>query len=212
MNRAMGANPEVVRKFFNQLEQVLSDLNVVSLQQIWNCDESGCQDVPKEDGVIGETGVPQYCTVPKEQGETSTILTFANAVGLVVPPLIIHKGGKVSDTWHINCPVGVMVRASQKGWINRDILFEYTVRLIRFMKTHGLLGNQHLLLLDAHKSHIYNIRFIKMCKRFNIDVLAIPSLTSHIIQPLDSVPFANLKTAWNEELIDYLFHSVGLGF
>ena len=201
----MGANPEVVRKFFDQLEQVMSDLNIVNPQQIWNCDESGCQDVPKEDEVIGETEVPQYRTVPKGQGETSTILTFANAMGLVVPPLIIHKGSKVSDTWHINCPVGVMIWAFPKGWINWNIFFEYTVRWIRFMKTHGLPGKQHLLLLDAHKSHIYNIRF-------NIDVLAIPSHTSHIIQALDSVPFANLKTAWNEELIDYLFHSVGLGF
>ena len=208
----MGANPEVVRKFFDQLEQVLSDLNIVNPQQIWNCDESGCQDVPKEDEVIGETGVPQYYTVPKEQGETSTILTFANAAGLAVPPLIIHKGGKVSDTWCINCPVGVMVQASPKGWINQNIFFKYTFRWIRFMKTHGLLGKWHLLLLDAHKSHINNIRFIKICKQFNIDVLAIPSHTSHIIQPLDSVPFANLKTAWNEELTDYLFHSVGLGF
>ena len=72
---------------------MLYDLNIVNPQQIWNCDESRCQDVP-EDEVIGETGVPQYRTVPKEQGETSTILTFANAVGLVVPPLIIHKGAK----------------------------------------------------------------------------------------------------------------------
>ena len=71
--------------FFNQLEQVLSDLNIVNPQQIWNCNESGCQDVPKKDEVIGETGVPQYCTVPKEQGETSTILTFANAMGLGGP-------------------------------------------------------------------------------------------------------------------------------
>ena len=51
--------------FFDQLEQVLSDLNIVNPQQIWNCNESGCQDVPKEDEVIGETGVPQYHTVPK---------------------------------------------------------------------------------------------------------------------------------------------------
>ena len=65
----MGANPEIVRKFLDQLEQVLPDL-------ISNCNESGCQDVPKEDEVIGESGVPQYCTVPKEQRETSTILTM----------------------------------------------------------------------------------------------------------------------------------------
>ena len=41
-------------------------------------------------------------------------------------------------------------------------------------------------------------------------------LRSHLIPVTSSshwtVPFANLKTAWNEELIDYLFHSVGLGF
>ena len=51
--------------FFDQLEQVLSDLNIVNPQQIWNCNESECQDVPKEDEVIGETGVPEYHTVPK---------------------------------------------------------------------------------------------------------------------------------------------------
>ena len=123
VNRVMGANPEVVRKFFDQLEQVLSDLNIVNPQQIWNCDESSCQDVPKEDEVVGETGVPQYRTVLKKQGETSTIITFANAAGLVAPPIIIHKGDKVSDTWQINCPVGAMVRASPKGWINCDIFF-----------------------------------------------------------------------------------------
>ena len=127
VNRAMGANPEFVRKCFDQLEQVLSDRNIVNPQQIWNCNESSCQDVPKKDEVVGETGVPQYHTVLKEQGETSTIVTFANAVGLVVPSVIIHKGGKVSDTWRINCLVGVMARASSKGWINCDIFFEYTV-------------------------------------------------------------------------------------
>ena len=111
VNRAMETNPEVVRKIFDQLKQVLSDLNIVNPQQIWNCDESGCQDVSKEDEVVGETRVPQYHTVPREQGETSTIVTFANAAELVVPPVIIHKGSKVSDTWRINCLVCVMVRA-----------------------------------------------------------------------------------------------------
>ena len=51
--------------FFIQLEQVLSDLNIVNPQQVWNCNESGWQDIPKEDEVIGETGVPKYRTVPK---------------------------------------------------------------------------------------------------------------------------------------------------
>ena len=43
----------------------------------------------------------------------------------------------------------------------------------------------------------------------NIEVLAIPAHTSHVIQPLDSTPFANFKSHWNVALIDYLFTLVG---
>ena len=46
---------------------------------------------------------------------------------------------------------------------------------------------------------------------FNIHVLAIPAHTSHLIQPLDDVPFANLKTEWNANLIEYLFGNIGCG-
>ena len=44
---------------------------------------------------------------------------------------------------------------------------------------------------------------------FNIHVLAIPAHTSHLTQPLDDVPFANLKTQWNANLLAYLFDNVG---
>ena len=46
---------------------------------------------------------------------------------------------------------------------------------------------------------------------FNIHVLAIPAHTSHLTQPLDDVPFANLKTEWNANLIEYLFGNIGCG-
>ena len=53
--------------FFNQLEQVLSNLNIVNPQQIWNCDESGCQDVPKEDEDKGEIGVISTTQSPRSK-------------------------------------------------------------------------------------------------------------------------------------------------
>ena len=46
---------------------------------------------------------------------------------------------------------------------------------------------------------------------FNIHVLAIPVHTSHLTQPLDDAPFANLKTQWNANLLAYLFDNVGCG-
>ena len=44
-----------------------------------------------------------------------------------------------------------------------------------------------------------------------IEILAIPGHTSHVLQPLDSTPFANFKTNWNINLKEYLFQNVGVG-
>ena len=68
-----------------------------------------------------------------------------------------------------------------------------------------MFDRPHLLLLDAHKSHVYNIHFLKLMLEFIIGVLAIPSHTSHKIQPLDNAPFVNFKTYWNENLLEYFF-------
>ena len=76
---------------------------------IWNCDESGFQDVPKEMEILGVTGEKTNNVTTKEQGENSTILTFVNAVGVAFPPVVIHKGRKVSNTWKYGTPQDVIV-------------------------------------------------------------------------------------------------------
>ena len=211
VNRAMCANPATIQKFFKQYQDMLKELKIESPQQIWNCDEMGCVDVPKERDVVGETGIEAVTIVSKEQGETSTALTFANTMGQCVPPLIIHKGGKVPKDWEQGAPVGVMVRASPTGWINRNLFLEYATRWVRWLKSWKLLDHPHLLLLDANKSHVYNLHFIQLMIEMDIHVLAIPPHTSHKVQPLDNAPFANFKTAWNVNLLQYLFQSVGCG-
>ena len=207
----MCANPTMINRFFDQYESLLKKLNIDSPRQIWNCNESGCPDVPKEREVVGETGIPASQIVAKEQGENTTVLTFANAMGEVVPPIVIHKGSRVADAWTLDAPVGVMVFASQKGWINRKIFLEYVTRWVHWMKSHKYLDRPHILLLDSHKLHVYNIQFIKLMLEFNIHVLAIPPHTSHLTQPLDDAPFANLKAEWNANLIEYMFHNVSCG-
>ena len=52
VNHAMCANPAVFNQSFKQYEAEMKCQNIQSPQQIWNCDESGCQDVPKEYIVI----------------------------------------------------------------------------------------------------------------------------------------------------------------
>ena len=205
----MCANKPTVDKFFNLYEKIIKDYCIELPMNIWNCDESSVQDVPKEQEVLRVTGEKTSNVTSKEQGETSTILTFANAWGQVFLPLVIHKGGSVSNTWKQGAPWNVTIRESPKGWINKEIFYEYTVNWVTHLKTTGHLDKPHLLLYDAHKSHIYNLDFLKLMVAKKIEVLAIPGHTSHVLQPLDSTPFANFKTNWNNNLTDYLFHNVG---
>ena len=118
------------------------------------------QDVPKEEKVIGVMGEKAHMMSSKEQGETTTILMFANACGQVFPPLVVFKGAKVSDAWQTNAPPNVTVRASPKGRINKDVFLNYAVRWVHWLKRNQRLGKPHLLLLDAHKFHIYNLPFL----------------------------------------------------
>ena len=47
----------------------------MSPEQIWSGDETGVQNVPKEEKFLGEVKKPLYNQVPANQGETSTVLT-----------------------------------------------------------------------------------------------------------------------------------------
>ena len=210
INRAMGANKPTIDKFFEQYQEMLNELGIVSPKQIWNVDESGCVDIPnKRIKVVGEKGFKANRITSKEQGETSTCLTFANADGMHCPPMVIHKGGKVPAAWTDRAPYSVDVRCSENGWINHGLFLDYSTRWVRWLRNHGLLNRPHVLLLDSHKSHVYNIRFIRLMREFNIHVLAIPAHTSHHIQPLDGAPYARLTDCWTEELHDYLFAHAG---
>ena len=81
--------------------------------------------------------------------------------------------------------------------------------LIQFCRSGFPLTRKKVWNLAAHKSHIYNIAFVRLMVHNNIEVMAIPSHTLHVLQPLDSTPFVTFKTAWNSNLIEYLFTSLG---
>ena len=73
-----------------------------------------------------------------------------------MPPLIIHKGKKVNETLTYGASPDVMVCASVKGYINKAIFYEYAIKWVSYLHHHKRLDRKNLLLLDAHKSHIYN--------------------------------------------------------
>ena len=114
--RAMAANEPNVHKWFVEYEKVLSDLRITSLVQVWSGDETGMQNIPKEEKVLCVKCKPAYQTVGVDKGETSMVITFVNCVGNFVPAMVLHKGQHVQVTWTQDVPVGQCVTATSKRY------------------------------------------------------------------------------------------------
>ena len=56
-----------------------------------------------------------------------------------------------------------------------------------------MANRKNLLIVDGHKSHLYNLPFYEAMRANGIEVLMIPPHMSHVLQPLDSILFAQLK-------------------
>ena len=69
VNRVMCANPITIGGFFTQYHQVWEKFNSISPMYISNCDESGVQDVPKEEEVIGVAGEKPQAKAPLIEGK-----------------------------------------------------------------------------------------------------------------------------------------------
>lgn len=208
--RAICAHPMAIETWFGYYQSQLKKLGITDPKYIWNGDETGVQNVPREVRVVGVKGVPTWQMVSSEQGQTTTILTFVSGAGSVCPPMVIHKGSRIQTCWkNVNKPVGVDVVCSDRGYITKERFSEYGVTFIQHLKKNNLLGSPHLLIFDSHPSHVYNLDFLELMLANKVTVLTIPAHTSHIVQPLDHSPFAQFKQNWEKELRDYNFHHCG---
>lgn len=210
IHRAMGANKAVVDKFFAQYINLKEHLGIKSGEQIWNTDESGVQDIPQSEKVLGEKGRKAFRTVSKEQGETTTVVSIINAAGLACPPLVIFKGTRFHESYARDAMPGTLVKMSKKGYVNKEIFLEYMTRWLRYVRSHKLLDRPHILLLDSHGSHVYNVPFLELMKAHDIHVLAIPAHCTHVLQPLDGPCFSILKREWQARMSEYTATHHGL--
>ena len=55
--------------------------------------------------------------------------------------------------------------------------------------------------MDLPKSHLFNYDFMKMMRDNNVEVCGFPPHCTHLLQPLDDIPFARFKTEWQKELM-----------
>ncbi|KAL2095541.1 hypothetical protein ACEWY4_007689 [Coilia grayii] len=132
-----------------------------------------------------------------EKGETTTCLAAFNAEGTYCRTLVIIKGKHIRAEWLSGCPENITVRCFDNGWINSDLFLEWGQMFAQSLPKNDPLP--HLLLLDGHSSHVYNLEFIKLLRSKNVHIMCYPPHTTHEMQPADKALFKNLKHHWNVE-------------
>ena len=167
-------------KWFEAYGERLSSLDVKdNPRHLWNFDETGMQNIHDTKKVVGLTGKQAYNVTAMEKGVTSTYLAGINAVGTAVPP-IIHKSKVVGKNWKNGAPCGTVVRATETGWITKEVFLEYGQLFVKFLKDQNLMdGLPHVVVMDNHHCHAFNLEFLQLMKDNNIVVFGLPSHTSH---------------------------------
>lgn len=195
--RAMGCNKEVVLKWFAMYSETVEKLGIGdNPSHVWNCDETGLQDIFIPKKVVGERSSSSYQITSGEKGETTTVLAGFNGVGLYTPLLVLFKGKRMKPEWAVGSPKDTIIRMTDNGWITSDTFTDWAQAFVNFVPKDG---KPHLLLLDGHSSHTFNTPFLDLMTANNIHVISFPSHTTHVLQPADKSLFKSLKANWTAE-------------
>src|SRR6218665_217579 len=198
--RASGMNQTVIDKWFNNLESSISILGIRCMpHHFWNVDETGLQDYFVPQKVIGEVGKPCYQTTAGEKGETTTVVAAFNAMGTYLKPFIILRGKRLKPEWLDGLPedFAVTLRMSDSGWITKELFFTWAELFVEQLPKDDNMP--HVLFLDGHSSHVYNLDFINLMQQNNVQVWCFPAHTTHWLQPADRSFFRSLKHNWTED-------------
>ena len=170
---------------------------------IWNTDECGVSDVPKSRAVVGVTGEWTFQMVCNDKGENTTIVSYVSAGGVAMPPFIVFKCAKVKKEWREAAPSGYYLQKSDTGYINSDLFYESAEKFVEFLKEKKILvgEDQALLLLDLHRSHLFNLKFLEYMKANRVEVCSFPPHCTHLMQPLDNSPFGSFKIEYQKSLL-----------
>nr|XP_023026974.1 uncharacterized protein LOC111514962 [Leptinotarsa decemlineata] len=113
MNPARSAklNKFIVNDYFEKLREVMLKLDILqSPQRIFNIDEKGCRlNIHKLQQVYACKGVKRVHLISQEHAENVSIVSCGNAIGQVIPAMILFKGKRKKNEWHDNLPAGTVI-------------------------------------------------------------------------------------------------------
>ena len=199
--RGMKMNRTVVNNYIDLLEKTMRDNSVLHKpESVFNADESGVQlTVGKSPQVVACKGDKRvFQQVPAEKAETVSIMVAGNAIGTYIPPYVVYKGARKQPHYGHFLPSGSDVAISDTGYFNSSIFLDWLDHFQRFRPAGPVL-----LIVDGHRSHVSEEVADKV-EELGIELMCLPSNTTHELQPMDKSFFGPFKRYFDEEVSSFI--------
>jgi len=198
--RSSAVSQPALDHYFGLLKKTLEVNGLMDKpNSIYNMDESGMPLDHRQPKRVAPRGIKKVHGPSSGNKTQITILACANAVGTMLPPMVIFKGERLNYEWTKGEVPNTEYGMSPQGWTDHELFYEWLNKL--FIKNIPPL-RPVLLLLDGHSSH-FSLEAIKFAAENEIILFCLPPHTTHVAQPLDVSFFAPLKRHWARMCHEY---------
>ncbi|XP_068086234.1 uncharacterized protein [Anabrus simplex] len=196
---AQKLNPAIVNDYFNKLDVVLSKLGLKSRpQNIYYMDEKGVRlTLHHKQHVLSKTGAKRVHIVSREHAENVTVVACTNAIGNVIPPVVLFKGVRCRKSFKAGLPPCSRVLMTTKGSMTGEVFVKWIEHFAQY-KPPG----PTLLIMDGTKCHL-DISIVDEAEEHEITLFCLPNSTTHELQPLDKAVFCSFEHYWDQQLLHF---------
>jgi hypothetical protein len=201
----MSCTDDIIEKYFRNCQIVFNEQKIDSSKGsfVWNCDETGFNGDRGKISILCRKGTRRPLKLTGNNEKINyTVHNCCNANGFFMPPFIVYKSaGRLYDNWMKGGPENAVYSTSPSGWMEKD-QFSQWLEYVFVPETKKIVGNNHILLLDGHGSHV-TLKSIEICIQNNVVLVCLPAHSSHILQPLDVGVYCHVKRTWKNILDEY---------
>ena len=138
-------------------------------------------------------------SIELDQHEHLSVLNCINVDRGYIPNFYILKSTYFFLDYIANYEAGAVMGMQPNAWMTRWLFGSWISDFIECLKKGPGedLTNRHLLILDGHNSHVI-VKVVKISMESGLDIVSLPSHTSHALQPLGIAYFKPFKTAFRK--------------
>jgi len=206
IGRVIGFNRPNVNRFFEAYRAEL-EKGTFDASRIYNMDETGLTVVHRPTKIIAKRGQKQVGKVVSgERGQTVTAVCAFSASGHYIPPALVFKRKRMTNTLLTGSPPDAVGYNSDSGWINNEVFVKWLAHFAKYAKPSK--DAPLILILDGHGAH-KTLQAINFGRDHGIILISLPPHTTHELQPLDVTFFGPLKANYNKECDKWMINHPG---